>query len=183
MLDAIVKLTEKIVELSKYRNERKQRRFEDLVDPIYAEMIKVHQAYLSMFTTALEQLEAGLSIEDIIAPLSRARLADEAKRHALIAQVEVFHGRSDMAYANAFLTHVREYFGESPFSHNNSPSNMLVVTLMSLESKVLHPELLLVRGNPRESVARTVSMTIDQLRSNWNTLARGYAVLRANSLP
>jgi hypothetical protein len=181
MLDALIKLTEKFTELSKYRAERRERHFEKLVVPIYDGMIKVHQDYLSMFDDALRSLSAGTPFKDVAISLSRARLDDEAQRHAILNQANGLLDLDGLETAKPFLRAVVNYFRDSPFSGGNTPSNMLLQTLHALEGEVVVPDLLF-RSDPRESIERTIEMTLDLLRENWTTLSSEFVKQKAQAL-
>lgn len=181
MLDALVKLTEKFTELSKYRAERRERHFEKLVAPIYDGMIRVHQDYLSMFDGALRSLGAGTPFKDVAISLSRARLDDEAQRHAILNQANGLLDLEGLEAAKPFLHAVVNYFHDSPFSGGNTPSNMLLRTLRALDGEVVVP-ILLFSSDPRESIERTIEMTLDQMRKNWATLSSEFAKQKARTL-
>lgn len=181
MLDALVKLTEKIAELTKYRAERREQRFEKVIVPIYDGMVEVHQAYLSMFTECLRSVNSGVSLQEVAVALSRARVEDEAKRHALLNQVQGLSDVDALTDAGPFLQAIKRYFGDSPFARGNTPSYMLLETLTALEGQVVvaGPR---TRGAPRESLERTIDMTLEHLRLSWANLSNSFAKLRAQSL-
>ena len=89
MLDSVVRLTEKITELLKYRSERRARKFQYLIEPMHLALKKVHQDYLSVFETALNELSSDRSLSAIADSLEIRRRAEEAERRAILKQAEI----------------------------------------------------------------------------------------------
>src|SRR5207247_9712245 len=103
ILDSVVKLTEKITELLKYRAERRKLRFEHLIAPMYLALKKVHQDYLSVFETAKFELASDRSLSTIADSLEVRRRAEEAERRAVLQQAETFRTNASLVDCLSFL--------------------------------------------------------------------------------
>ncbi len=56
MLDALVKIIDRLIELAKYREERFRRIFDKLIEPTYEDLTIIHSDYLEMFQTVYDLL-------------------------------------------------------------------------------------------------------------------------------
>jgi hypothetical protein len=56
VLDALVKIIDRLIELAKYREERFRRIFDKLIEPTYEDLKIIHSDYLEMFQTVYDLL-------------------------------------------------------------------------------------------------------------------------------
>jgi len=129
MLDSVIKLTEKATELLKYRSERRARRFDKLVEPMFQSLKTAHKDYALIFEDARCDLEADRPLAEVAAILRKRRLEEEAERRAALAQARQFAEEASLADLEPFFSAVVRYFGVTPFSGNNTPSSVLLGAL------------------------------------------------------
>ena len=84
MIDAIVKVAEKIVELAKYREQKREKRWTALFEPQFVALQEVHRDYLLMFDEVRVDLEAGVSLQRIISKLNTRRIGQETSRRVIM---------------------------------------------------------------------------------------------------
>jgi hypothetical protein len=51
MIDGLVKITDRLIELVKYREEKSRRIFDKLIEPVFADLLLIHKNYLEIFET------------------------------------------------------------------------------------------------------------------------------------
>ena len=49
MIDGLVKIVDRLIELVKYREEKSRRIFEKLIEPVFNDLVVIHKDYLAMF--------------------------------------------------------------------------------------------------------------------------------------
>lgn len=113
MIDAIVKVAEKVVELARYRELKKEKRFKALIEPIFTALQDVHRDYLLMFDETRLALEAGVELSEVISRLKTRRLQQETSRRVIEARA-MLPGSADASEDEQFLRSVRRYFSATP---------------------------------------------------------------------
>jgi len=182
LLDSVVKLTEKISELLRYRAERRGRRFKYLIEPMYMALKNVHQDYLSIFENSKRDLSSDLAFIAIADSLGARRLPEEAERRAILQQAEAMGHNESLADCRSFFKAVVDYFQETPFSGGNTPSSMLLQTLNDAanEHRIVQP-LEPSGHSPRETLSKAIDLALEMLRRNWERVSSEYAkALAAN---
>jgi hypothetical protein len=203
MLDSVIKLTEKATELLKYRSERRAKRFEKLVEPMFQSLKAVHKDYALIFEDARCDLEAGRPLAEVAATLRKRRLEEEAERRAALAQARQFAEEPSLADLEPFFSAVVRYFGVTPFSRNNTPSSVLLGALEDAArsepsvarspgapkgppttptTSMLHAIAQPESARTREQLKTGAEMGGRMLLQNWEQIAAAYATLRAASV-
>jgi hypothetical protein len=176
MLDSIIKLSEKIVELANYRANQRKMRFDQIVNPMYAVMKEVHKDYLQIFQKARSDISSGIPIANVAKELEIRRLDEEAERRAILRQAEtmlVLEGLEDL---RPFLGAVKDYFEKTPFSRKGTPSNTFVQILFGITKT--NAEYLASEEKQNELVEylqRSLVDVTESLRRNWERVSEEYA--------
>jgi hypothetical protein len=178
VLDTLTKLIEKLTELAKYRAERHERLFDRIIAPLYAAQQAVHQDYLSMFEGVLKALDGGDSEDEALSALAAARIAKEAHRHSLVAQLNTLTRSSHLAFAKEFLEKSREYFVDFMAGPHLTPSRRMQLALQQAGERVVYDP----SDSPqyrRAKRAELVRSQLSVLREAWAEVSAEYARLSA----
>jgi hypothetical protein len=57
-IDLLLRLIDRVIDLKKYRTERLHKTYQDVLDPLFKDLMSVHGNYIRMFEEVLEELEA-----------------------------------------------------------------------------------------------------------------------------
>ncbi|RYG10891.1 MAG: hypothetical protein EON92_11775 [Burkholderiales bacterium] len=182
MIDAIVKVAEKIAELLKYRELKREKRFKALIEPMFAAMQEVHTDYLTMFDQVRQDLAANMSLSEIAPKLASRRLLQEGARRTIESQAEeALMGQPGPDSADReFMDAVRDYFAFTPLASGMpiSLSNRLATWLEKIEERTESGRPV---ENQRESALDAVEAGLHDLRRRWQRVISAYAAaLTAN---
>lgn len=184
MFDTLVKLLEKLVELTKYRREAEEKAFELLVTPIFESLRVVHKDYLKMFRACQRELVRDTDIHLIIERLTKDRLELEPLRRSITAYMSVYIGDEHLKKYRAFFVAVEAYIGEvKTFKRSNTRSGIL---LTGLEEFVRGVEQGVPDQWEREQIAESrralvaeSEAALDDVRGAWYDVSWTYAALNA----
>ena len=182
MLDSVIKLTEKVTELLKYRSERRARRFANIIQPMYEDLKAIHQDYLRIFEGASIDLQSDRPFAEIATFFKTRRIEEEAERRAILEHARTFAEDARLADFRLFFRSVIEYFTDTPFSGDNTPSNRLALALGSAAVEERFAESLHSLGDDRRGeLASAIELSVRMLRRNWEQVSTAYATLRSAS--
>jgi len=94
VLDALVSVADRLIELLKYREERRAKLFDDLVEPVMNQLTEIHADYLRILETLRQKLAgvteetSAATVRDATEYLLEARIDKEPLRRKLIALVQ-----------------------------------------------------------------------------------------------
>jgi len=179
VLDAVLKLIEKISELARLRSEKKDRSFEKLVKPIYDSLKLVHKDYIHIFESAKKDIESGLRFKDVAEHLESKRLSEEPERHAILSQVEILAKDEKLSEWHSFFEGVIDYFRNIPFSGHSTPSVVLLQQLKKLEKNQF---LFFEDVSTRKEVIHSLEINLQHLRFSWERVSEEYAKSLASVL-
>ena len=120
MFDAAIRLVDRIIQLSEYKQITRRRTFEDVIQPIFEDVLEVHGDYAESFlflTRWLSEQKPGeVSLEDVRREIEDRRIGLEAVRVKVAKMLEVLgeKGKHKDSQVGPFLTAVGRYlFGVS----------------------------------------------------------------------
>lgn len=184
MIDSIVKLTEKISELLKYRAERKARKFKTFVEPTYLALKQVHKDYLLIFEESINDLASEKTLLAIAESLQKRRRVEEAERQAIIQQAETILANQAFADCHSFFNTITAYFRAAPLSGGSTPSNMLLHAVRAAAQN--EPTVITTKphigSEKRLELTAAIKFTLSSLRHNWQTVSAEYARTLAASV-
>jgi len=184
MIDSVVKLTEKVSELLKYRAERRTRKFKYLIEPTYVALKRVHQDYVSVFESAKNELASDRTLRAIADSLEIRRRAEEAERRAILQQAETMVSNMSLVECHSFFSAIVDYFHQTPFSGGSTPSHMLLHALRAAVND--EPVVLTTKPSggrdPRDRLAEAIEDALSILRQNWEMVSIEYAKALAASV-
>lgn len=183
MLDSVVKLSEKVVELLKYRAERRARKFAHIVQPMFEALKAVHKDYLGIFESADAAIQSSKSLTEIARELNERRIQEEAERRAILASASTFIRDSEFLDLRPFFESVQKYFLSTPLSGGLTPTSLLLqaITRLARFDKVLPAERQ-YDDRDRESLEQAVQVGLRTLRQNWERVTSEYAATQAAML-
>jgi len=182
MLDSVVKLTEKVTELLKYRSERRARRFVNIVEPMYANLKVIHQDYLRIFEGASTDLQSDRQLAEVAAVFKTRRIEEEAERRAILEHARTFAEDARLADFRLFFSSVIDYFTDTPFSGGNTPSNRLALAVAAAAGEERFAESARSLGDERRrKLEDAIELSLRMLRRNWEQVSTAYAALRSAS--
>src|SRR5688572_2057140 len=86
MIDSLVKVAEKLVELGRLRDQRREHRFNAVVKPMFEALHEVHKDYLDLLQTAREAVASNTALADVLKVIEKRRLVEQGLRHDLLRQ-------------------------------------------------------------------------------------------------
>ncbi len=189
MVELLLKLIDRVIDLKKYQADRLKKAVESDLDPVFDELMAVHGDYVRMFEDALAQL---MAIEDSTTTLGRQKLAAaaEALRHrrlefepvrAKIMAMSAEMGRSiadgssnwGCREAEQFVRDTMEYLPRGNLGDGKSRATTLLALLYG--ASVLTPDQMHRHGAGLPPLIRA---TIDECRSKWDRVCVSYAQLK-----
>lgn len=114
MLDALIKLAEKVAELAQYRESRNHARYETVIAPLFETARLVHADHVRMLQACLLRLENQEDLWRIAAQLQEERLAQAGVRHELVRDIAVLSDAIDDDKFVPFFGAARAYFVVDP---------------------------------------------------------------------
>jgi hypothetical protein len=183
VLDSVVKLSEKLVELLKYRSERKGRQFSLLIQPLFESLKVVHQDYLRVFENSRTELESGVPLATVATNVQTRRVEEEAERSAIREQAHTLTQDEALADFRPFFEAVVNYFQPGRFLRRSSRS---VHWFMQLKAAAkAEGKIQLLRGDEPDQrlkllLANEVQLRL--LRKDWDDVCMQYAKAQASAV-
>jgi len=160
MLDLFLKLIDRLIDLKRLRGRRDAKTFDTMVQPVFADLTRIHQTYLEAFTNCLDALRRP---ESTTAEVARDLLAEgikcEAQRRRVVVLAGELETRCEPAEMRRFFASVRAYFFRSGVRLGTHFSETLALT---------------ERGS-KPIVVEAVEATLEHIRTHWESVCRDYA--------
>lgn len=189
MIELLLKLIDRLIDLKKYQAERLHKTVQDILDPLFNDLLSVHGNYIRIFEEVQEQLaaipdlgsEAGKKrLLEIAESLRQRRLEFEPVREKLAAMTRELSGglygqRPKMASPEAeeFVAGVLQYFPRAELGTHKSRSSVL---LMALRGSAAITSAQVDRFG--RSLPELVESTIADCRQRWSAVCDSYARLK-----
>ncbi len=126
MVDVLIKLLEKLIELAKHRKEVEEKPFALLISPLYSNIEKIHRDYLRLFESCHNELKSGVQFEVVAKHLAADRIEQEALRCSVIAFAESYQHNPRLNTYKDFFFEVELYFVTYGMSDNFTGSSHLL---------------------------------------------------------
>jgi hypothetical protein len=177
MLTSLLAIIDRLIELVKVRQTQRSNFFQKIVEPSFADLLMVHQDYVSMFTEVLDMLssqsetEERVQREKALQMLKHRRTTLEPLREKLRALERVTESERDQIDKDAYA-----------FLH--ALADYLFIGINSDERWAPKPSTIatdLISVLQRESSARArerCSEILSSLRQRWSIFCEAYAGLR-----
>lgn len=189
MIEILLKLIDLLLNLNKYERERLHKTFQEILDPVFNDLMAVHQNYIRLFEDVQEQLALipDLNSEDgkkrlleVAESLRRQRLEFEPVREKLAAMSRELGGglygagpKMESPAAQEFVGSVFKYFPQANFTDRASRSSALVVALRGAATIIPAQ----IEHNGRY-LPELIESTIRDCREKWSAVCESYARLK-----
>ncbi|MFC2155697.1 hypothetical protein ACFLRB_04315 [Acidobacteriota bacterium] len=174
MIDAVLKLLEKLTQLAKHKKEVEEKTFDLLIKPLYTDLETIHLDYLKMFEKYQRELEEGTELEKIAWQLEFDRLDLEPLRSSIRPFVESYEDNPKLNAYIKFFSSVVKYLHCVP--GRESWSSSLISILNEINNSSLSDQEI---ESFREEVSKFLLLTLKWLRKNWAKISTEYAKLLA----
>ncbi len=180
MIDTLLQLLDRVIQLSKYRKSKVRTVFHELVQPLFEELLIVHANYIEMFEEATACLEDYLgpnseqTVREVIDRLKQRRIEYEPVRTKLDAMAGAFFSAS--SELEQFGTALFYYFPKGYLSYNvrhHSTTFRVIEQLELLISKQKEEPLRLCM-----EALEIVDVALMAKREQWARVCEQYAKLK-----
>lgn len=177
MIDALLKIVEKLTELLKARQQLRERQFERLVAPLFKDLQTVHQDYLEMFTACRKALVEGDDLSIVAEHLMAERLVREALRASIRALAESFARIDQLGQFSEFFLKVHSYFLPSELLTGSVATDLLrqMDEWIEQEQRAAFMPTGVDLKYARTFLLESVDRTLEHLRRKWQEIASSYA--------
>lgn len=189
MIGTFLNLIDKVLQLLRLRDSRKDKRFNKIWQPVFEDLRKIHTDYLEILETcsnALNEIasspegeETRRQVKDVISILRKARLKFEPVRRQLLAIINETQKFGFDDTEEKYLSSLTHYF---PSMSNRKLSTAASETLTLLEA--LNEVLTSNEYEPRfvsDSIHNTnleISGALAKMRRSWDKVCASYSVLQ-----
>ncbi|WP_140626575.1 hypothetical protein [Methylibium rhizosphaerae] len=178
MIESLVQVAEKLVELGRRREQKREQRFNAVVKPMFEALHDVHKDYLDLLQEAKEAVTSDAALSEVLKTLKKRRLAEQGLRHDLLRQAHELLAVDALADCHDFLRQVSKYIGGTGFVIERTRSDGLFRTIaeavLAAQSGGEQPS--------RQRLLRVVEYAFDELRSDWKNVSTSYAKALAATL-
>jgi hypothetical protein len=189
MVDTLVKLLEKSIELLKLRKDARSRAFDVLVSPTFEGLNAVHKDYLRLFDSCYRQLKDGADLGVVAKQLVSDRLEQEAVRRSLLAFMRSHSEDPHLQRYSCFFDAVGRYLHHASLSAHDTRSMMLLHETEHWAEQEKGSEFLihgshpvLSAPDPRSLLLGVTERFLHDIRRSWDVVAGEYAKLTVSSL-
>lgn len=191
MLDAGVKIIDHIIDLLHQRERNGGRPFEDFVQPLFVDMVLIHQDYIRMSMDLIQEIDDLKSEDQIYTALLRRKLELEhlrTKVHSFLKEARKSTGLPKSA--NCFFNACVQYFmmrsGQVEDIDGLDYTNLLAF-LSGDESTYVLPgdgqmENRLPPPKCSTEIVRLLQLLLDGVKNKWSVVTSQYAFCRYNLL-
>jgi hypothetical protein len=184
MLDSLIKVAEKLLDLLKYRKQLREEQFAKSIDMVFQELTKVHQDYLRLFTTCAKALRDEKDLSKIADSLFDNRLEQEAMRRSIRALAESLAQNKRLKKFQSFFIEVNNYFHSGSIPQDTRSSALLAELercvreqrgeqFVSMEFSV---------GEMHQFLSQVIETALSEIRQSWNELSRLHAKALSETL-
>jgi hypothetical protein len=159
MLDLFLRLIDRLIDLKRVQGRRDAKTFESLVQPTFADLTVIHQAYLEAFTNCLNALARP---ETTTAEVARDLLTEatkgESMRKKIVVLARELETSCETVEMRRFFASVSEYFSRSRVRFGTHFSEAIALT--DVGTKYV--------------VERALRSTLKHIRAHWEKVCRAY---------
>ena len=189
MIEVLLKLIDRLIDLKKYQTERLHKTFQEVLDPLFNDLLAVHGNYIRIFEEVQEQLtaipdpgseEGKKKLLEIAETLRRRRLEFEPVREKLTAMTRELGGsvygkgpKLESPEAEEFVAGVIQYFPRANMVANTSRASALVMAIRG-GAAITAAQV----DRYGRSLPELVAFHIKDCRDRWSAVCDSYAKLK-----
>ena len=178
MIDVLIKLLEKLIELAKHRKEVEEKPFDLLISPLYSNLEKIHPDYLRLFESCQSELKSGVQLEVVVKHLMVDRLEQEALRSSIIAFADSYSLDPRLKPYEYFFKEVVNYFYGFKIVKSFSGSTHLLLEIDCWLREERKRDTF-TEEDMREGFIRLTQTILSNTRKSWKEISKEYAKLSA----
>lgn len=188
IIEGLTTVLEKLTDLLKHRESRREKRFTTLVVPVYNDLEKIHADYLAMFASCKQLIASGASLDNVAVELMGKRLHCEPVRRAIMTICESLSADSKHKDFREFFSNVLRYFENGSLRGGTTPANMLLHAMQHWVADqngraILRAWRSQTLGDPREVVTEVIESTLERIRRGWDQVALSYSRALSSATP
>lgn len=198
MVEGLSKITEKLLVLVKYREEKSRRIFDKFIEPIFTDLLVIHKDYLEMFEGVQAMLpnendsrkEIHKKLDEAVVYLQQKRTAFEPVRVKLRAIIEMLPENAEKDNKkDAFVRSVANYLRWSNrFQVAGSRASNIATEIRAAALRYSQPRSKLKQvvsaimaphagALTAHDLAAYLSVTLDDLRTRFARASEAYAAI------
>jgi hypothetical protein len=192
VLDLLLKLIDRLIQLRSYQAERLQKTFDDILGPTFEDLLEVHRDYVKMFEHVRGELPDPSEIDtpagrqklkEVAEALRRRRLEFEPVRTELNGLIREIQGSRYGAQRNLFSGEAQEfldaviaYFPEGYLkgTRDASRATALYAAIRSGADSITTAQI----QRDGSTLPELVDDTITDCRQRWSVVCEKFAALR-----
>lgn len=192
VLDLLLKLIDRLIQLKSYQAEQLQKTFDDILSPTFEDLLEVHRDYVAIFEDVRGALPAHSEMDtpagrqklkEIAESLRLRRLEFEPVRTQLSAMIRSIQGSRYGARhklfsgeAQEFIDAVIEYFPEGYLNgtRNASRATALYAAIRSSADSITTAQI----QRDGATLPELIDDTINDCRQRWSVVCERFAALR-----
>jgi hypothetical protein len=174
MIDIVLQLVDRLTQLVKIREERKDKQFRELAQRLFTDLETVHKDYLIFLESARSSLMQREDIRDVLARFEKDRLQQEPLRRRLWQLLEAARDQEKFKPLERFLHANARYFAAASPARDQHEW----FTISRIIEKVLRG----LEEGQRQSAINGIDAYLMVIRHDWDVVAREYARLLTESL-
>lgn len=184
MIDSLIKLIEKLIELLKHRHQLREEQFAKSVDLVFQELKAVHQDYLRIFTTCATALRNESDLSKIADSLLANRLEQEAMRRSISALAEALAQNKQFKTFQPFFLEVRNYFYKSSIPRDTRSTALLgeIERCVREQRRGEFVSMEFSAEEMRQFLSQLVENTLAEIRESWTKLSQLHAKALSEAL-
>ncbi len=185
MIDLIIRLIEKLLELLKHRNQFRNKQFAESIDCVFQDLKVIHQDYLQMFTTCLGQLRVEKELSEVTNSLLLNRLEHEAMRRSVSSLADSLAQNKKLEEFEHFFIEVRNYFSSNGSFPTDTRSSILLGEIERCVREQQFGEFVSSEFSEeeiRQFLSQLVQSMLSDIRSSWLKLSNLYAKAASGNL-
>jgi hypothetical protein len=177
LLDAFIKLADRIINLEKTKREDKQQAFKEIVEPLFVQLQPVAENYIAIFRKAKQNLieNSDNDLSKILDEIRGLREEMQLTRSTVTTMAMQIHKMYKDSDISEFAGRIMEFFdvsitGESSFRATYS---------MGLVRRI---EIVMAHRGEKKILNDYINYTLDILEEHWDRIGKSYARVKINSL-